>query len=76
MKIVVFDGYTLNPGDLSLDGLRAIGETEVFDRTANDSIVARIGDAEIVLTNKTPLSAQTLGRLRKLRCVGVLARRG
>ncbi|MGO9059864.1 MAG: D-2-hydroxyacid dehydrogenase [Candidatus Binataceae bacterium] len=73
MKIVVLDGYTLNPGDLSWDGLRAIGDTEVFDRTANDSIVARAGDAEIVLTNKTPLSAQTLGQLRKLRYVGVLA---
>jgi len=73
MKLVVLDGYTLNPGDLSWDGLRAIGELEVFDRTADDLILARAGDAEIVLTNKTPLSAQSLGQLKKLRYIGVLA---
>jgi glycerate dehydrogenase len=73
MKIVVLDGYTLNPGDLSWDGLRAIGELEVFDRTAGDLIVTRAGNADIVLTNKTPLSAQSLGQLKKLRYIGVLA---
>ncbi len=73
MKLVVLDGYTLNPGDLSWDGLRAIGELEVFDRTADDLILARAGDAEIVLTNKTPLSAQSLEQLKKLRYIGVLA---
>ncbi len=73
MKLVVLDGYTLNPGDLSWDGLRAIGELEVFDRTADDLILARAGDAEIVLTNKTPLAAQSLGQLKKLRYIGVLA---
>jgi len=73
MKLVVLDGYTLNPGDLSWDGLRALGELEVFDRTADDLILARAGDAEIVLTNKTPLSAQSLGQLKKLRYIGVLA---
>jgi glycerate dehydrogenase len=73
MKIVVLDGYTLNPGDLSWDGLRAIGELEVFDRTADDLIQARAADAEIVLTNKTPLTAQSLGQLKKLRYIGVLA---
>jgi len=72
-KLVVLDGYTLNPGDLSWDGLRALGELEVFDRTADDLILARAGDAEIVLTNKTPLSAQSLGQLKKLRYIGVLA---
>lgn len=73
MKIVVLDGYTLNPGDLSWDGLRAIAELEVFERSPNDLIVARAAGAEIVLTNKTPLLAQTLGQLPKLRYIGVLA---
>jgi len=52
MKIVVLDGYTLNPGDLSWEALRAIGEMEVFDRTADDAILTRAEKAEIVLTNK------------------------
>ncbi|HEY2104274.1 MAG TPA: D-2-hydroxyacid dehydrogenase [Candidatus Binataceae bacterium] len=73
MKIVVLDGYTLNPGDLSWEGLRAIGEVEVFDRTAEDRILARAGEAEIVFTNKTPLSAKSLKRLKQLRYIGVLA---
>jgi glycerate dehydrogenase len=73
MKIVVLDGHALNPGDLSWEGLRAIGEVQVFDRTAEDQIVARAHDAEIVLTNKTHLSAQTLRQLKKTRYIGVLA---
>jgi glycerate dehydrogenase len=73
MKIVVLDGHTLNPGDLGWEGLRANGELEVFDRTPHDLIVARARDAEIVLTNKTPLSAQSLKQLKKLRYIGVLA---
>jgi glycerate dehydrogenase len=73
MKIVVLDGYTLNPGDLSWEGLRAIGELEVHDRTAEDLAVTRARDAEIVLTNKTPLRAQTLRQLKKTRYIGVLA---
>jgi glycerate dehydrogenase len=73
MKIVVLDGYALNPGDLSWDGLRAIGELQVLERTANDQIVARASDAEIVLTNKTQLSAQILRQLKKTRYIGVLA---
>jgi glycerate dehydrogenase len=73
MKIVVLDGHTLNPGDLSWDALRALGEFQVFDRTAPDSIVSRAAGAEIVLTNKTPLTAQTLRQLQGLRYVGVLA---
>jgi glycerate dehydrogenase len=73
MKIVVLDGHTLNPGDLSWDGLRALGEVQVFDRTESGSIVARAAGAEIVLTNKTPLTAQTLRQLAGLRYVGVLA---
>ncbi len=73
MKLVILDGYTLNPGDLSWDGLRAIGELEVFDRTTDDLILARAAGAEIVLTNKTPLPAQILKQLKKLRYIGVLA---
>jgi glycerate dehydrogenase len=73
MKIVVLDGYTLNPGDLSWDALRAIGEMQVFDRTQPELILSRAAGAEIVLTNKTPLTAQTLRQLPGLRYVGVLA---
>jgi glycerate dehydrogenase len=72
VKIVVFDGHALNPGDLSWDALRAIGELQVFDRTADDQIVARAHDAEIVLTMRTHLPAQILLQLRKTRYVGVL----
>src|SRR5271156_2891316 len=72
-KIVVLDGYALNPGDLSWEDLRAIGDLEVFDRTADDQIVARAHEAEIVLTNKTRLSAQILRQLDKTRYIGVLA---
>ena len=73
MKIVVLDGYTLNPGDLSWDGLNRLGEVAVYDRTAADDILERVSDADIVLTNKTPLSADTLGKCRNLRYIGVLA---
>ncbi|NOV00154.1 D-2-hydroxyacid dehydrogenase [Paenibacillus planticolens] len=73
MRIVVLDGYTLNPGDLDWDGLHALGEVVIYDRTAEDQIVDRAADADIVLTNKTPLSAATLERLPKLRYIGVLA---
>jgi glycerate dehydrogenase len=72
MKIVVLDGHALNPGDLSWDTLRAIGELQVFDRTADNQIVARAHDAEIVLTTRTRLPAQVLGQLEKTRYIGVL----
>jgi len=72
-KIVVLDGYALNPGDLSWEALRAIGDLQVFDRTAAEQIVARAHDAEIVLTNKTRLSADVLRQLKKTRYIGVLA---
>lgn len=73
MKIVVLDGHALNPGDLSWDALRALGELQVFDRTGDDQIVARAQEAEIVLTNKTQLSAQILKQLKTIRYIGVLA---
>lgn len=73
MRIVVLDGYTLNPGDLDWDGLHALGQVSVYERTAESQIVDRAVDADIVLTNKTPLSAATLQQLPKLRYIGVLA---
>src|SRR5580704_18593808 len=73
MKIVVLDGYALNPGDLSWEQLRAIGDLQVFDRTPDDQILERAHEAEIVLTNKSRLSAQILRQLKKTRYIGVLA---
>lgn len=73
MKIVVLDGYTLNPGDLSWDGLSALGETCIYDRTPEALRVERAQDAPIVLTNKTVLNADILGQLPALRYIGVLA---
>jgi glycerate dehydrogenase len=73
MRIVVLDGYTLNPGDLSWEGLEALGECTVHDRSDPAETVARARDAEIVFTNKTPLDRATLEALPKLRYIGVLA---
>ncbi len=73
MKIVILDGYTENPGDLSWDGFRALGELTVYDYTAPEEILARIGDAEIVYTNKTPLTRETIFAAPALRYIGVLA---
>ncbi|MGI2176235.1 D-2-hydroxyacid dehydrogenase [Shewanella ulleungensis] len=73
MKIVVLDGYTLNPGDLDWQALQAIGECEIYDHTLADEVVARCQGAQIVLTNKTILNAQTLSQLGQLRYIGVLA---
>ena len=75
MKAVVLDGHTLNPGDLSWKALEEICPTTVHDRTAFDAaaIIARIGDAEIVLTNKTPVTAEVLAAAPKLKYLGVLA---
>lgn len=73
MKIVILDGYTLNPGDLSWEELYNLGEVTIYDRTNSDDIVSRIGDAEIVLTNKTPISKDTIEMCTKLKYIGVLA---
>lgn len=72
-KIVVLDGYTLNPGDLSWDGFEKLGAVEVYERTPPDQVAARIGDAELALTNKTPVTAATFAARPRLRYVGVLA---
>src|ERR1044071_9644505 len=73
MKIVVLDGYCLNPGDLSWDALHTFGDTEVYERTPAAEAEARAQGAAIVLTNKTPLPADVLSRLPSLRYIGVLA---
>jgi glycerate dehydrogenase len=73
MKIVVLDGYCLNPGDLNWDALRAIGTVELHDRTPAAEAEARARGAMIVLTNKTPLPGVALERLPDLRYIGVLA---
>jgi glycerate dehydrogenase len=73
MNIVVLEGYTLNPGDLDWSGLHALGQLTVYERTSESEIIERAVQADMVLTNKTPLSAQTLEQLPKLRYVGVLA---
>jgi glycerate dehydrogenase len=73
MKIVVLDGYALNPGDLSWDPLRALGDLEIFDRTPPELAVERARGAAVVLTNKTPLTASVLDQLPDLRYIGALA---
>ncbi|MEN6565498.1 MAG: D-2-hydroxyacid dehydrogenase [Veillonellales bacterium] len=73
MKIVVLDGYTLNPGDLSWDGLRALGDTVIYDRTLPDKTIERIGDAEVVFTNKTILNKAVLAACSQIEFIGVLA---
>ena len=73
MKIVVLDGYTVNPGDLSWDHLRELGDLVVYDRTPGDKTVERIGDAEIVITNKTVIDRNVFEACQKIQYVGVLA---
>src|SRR5262249_21314054 len=67
------DGYCLNPGDLSWDGLRRFGEVEIFDRTRVDEVASRAAAAELVFTNKTPLPGYVIEQLSRLRYIGVLA---
>jgi len=73
MKLVVLDGYTLNPGDLNWDGIKKIGDLEVHDRTPESLIVERCQGAEIIFTNKTPLREAVLSQLPDLKYIGVLA---
>jgi glycerate dehydrogenase len=73
VEIVVLDGYTLNPGDNPWDEVARLGALTVHDRTSVEQIAARARGAEIVLTNKTPLSAATLAELPRLRLIRVLA---
>ena len=76
MKIVVLDGYTENPGDLSWDQLSCMGELKVYDRTSYVEapiIAERIGDAEVIVTNKTPISKETMDKCPNLKMIAVLA---
>ncbi len=73
MNITYLDGYTLNPGDLSWEPLEKLGNFTDYDRTSPEDIVARAADAEVVLSNKVFLSAETLAQLPKLRYIGVTA---
>ena len=73
MKITVLDGYGLNPGDLSWEGMASLGELTVFDRTAPEETLERAKDSEILITNKTRLDAGMIARLPKLKYIGVLA---
>lgn len=73
MKIVVLDGYTLNPGDISWDGLQALGELTVYDRTAPADVVSRAAGAQAVYTNKTRLGRAEMDALPELKFIGVLA---
>ena len=73
MKICMGDGYSLNPGDLDWSPVERLGDVTLFDRTPADKIVERAADADIVLTNKVPFSADTLRQLPRLRFICVLA---
>jgi len=73
MKIVILDGYTANPGDLSWKELEELGSVTVYDRTKPDETVARAKDADIVLTNKVIIGQQEMEQLPKLRYIGLLS---
>ena len=73
MKIVILDGYTANPGDLSWKELETLGELVVYERTSADETVARAVDADVVLTNKVLITKEVMAQLPRLKYVGVLA---
>lgn len=73
MKIVVLDGHALNPGDLSWDFLKQFGEYTVYERTPKDLVISRIGDAQIILLNKTPITAEILDACPGVKLICVLA---
>ena len=72
-KIVVLDGYTLCAGELNFDALREFGEVTVYDRVAQADVAARIGDAQIVLTNKALITAEVMDACPRMEYVGVTA---
>ncbi len=73
MNIVVLDGYTANPNDLSWEPLEAFGKLTIYDRTSADELIKRAQDADIILTNKCRLKEEELKQLPKLKYIGVLA---
>ena len=73
MKIIVLDGYGLNPGDLSWSGMEALGELKVYDRTSPSELLKRAKDAEVLITNKTLITGTDMEALPRLKYIGVLA---
>lgn len=73
IKIVVLDGKTTNPGDLSWDRLKELGQVTVYDHTTPDQVLERVADAQVVLLNKTPFGADKIAQLPQLKYIGVLA---
>ncbi|MCI1648703.1 MAG: D-2-hydroxyacid dehydrogenase [Bacteroides sp.] len=73
MKIVVLDGYAANPGDLSWDELKTLGECTIYDRTLPDEVLKRSAEAEVILTNKTGITAEMIAAMPNLKYIGVLA---
>ncbi|MBQ8243124.1 MAG: D-2-hydroxyacid dehydrogenase [Bacteroides sp.] len=73
MKIVVLDGYALNPGDLSWTGMEALGELTVYERTSPSEVLERSAGAEVLITNKTVITAEHMAALPQLKYIGVLA---
>ena len=73
LRIVILDGYTANPGDLSWDGLKELGQLTVYDRTTPEQLLSRAEGAEVLLTNKVIINADTMAALPQLRYIGVLA---
>src|SRR5689334_15155879 len=73
MKIVVLDGFTLNPGDLSWENLNTLGDCEIYERTAPGEVIARSRGAQILLTNKTLITRDHIEALQELRYIGVTA---
>ena len=73
MKIVILDGYTANPGDLSWGSLKELGEVTVYERTRREEIAGRAADADIVLTNKVVMDREMMALLPRLKYIGVLA---
>lgn len=73
MKIVVLDGFALNPGDLSWDGLKKLGELHLYDRTKSEKVFERLQDAEVIITNKVVIDQSLIARLPNLKYIGVTA---
>ena len=73
MKIIVLDGYGLNPGDLNWEGFESFGELTVYDRTSPSELMERAADAEVLVTNKTLITAENMAALPELKYIGVLA---
>jgi len=73
MKIVVLDGQTLNPGDLSWESLKELGDVIIYERTSEKQIISRIGDAQVIFTNKTPITKEILDKISNVKFIGVLA---